>query len=116
MKELQWKLLKEVHYFFFLIFLKREKGKLLKNGNFFEIQFDQVYSGAGKDSVLFDSKTASNQIVSLDSATIPPVYYKIFSECSESLLYLRARNFCKWRKTCSCLLHYYYYIFFSFLL
>jgi FKBP-type peptidyl-prolyl cis-trans isomerase len=60
--------------------ISNEKGKLLKNGNFFEIQFDQVYSGAGKDSVLFDSKTASNQIVSLDSATIPPVYYKIFSE------------------------------------
>jgi len=60
--------------------ISNEKGKLLKNGNFFEIQFDQVYSGAGKDSVLFDSKTVSNQIVSLDSNTIPPVYYKIFSE------------------------------------
>jgi len=60
--------------------ISNEKGKLLKNGNFFEIQFDQVYSGAGKDSVLFDSKTVSNQIVSLDSNTIPPAYYKIFSE------------------------------------
>lgn len=57
-----------------------EKGKLLKNGNFFEIQFDQIYSGGGKDSVLFDSRTVSNQIVTMDSAAIPPVYYKIFSE------------------------------------
>ena len=57
-----------------------EKGKLLKSGNFFEIQFDQVYSGQGKDSILFDSRTVSNQIVTMDSAAIPPVYFKIFSE------------------------------------
>ena len=57
-----------------------EKGKLLKAGNFFEIQFDQVYSGQGKDSTLFDSRTVSNQIVTMDSTAIPPVYFKIFSE------------------------------------
>ena len=56
------------------------KGKTLQNGNFFEIQFDQVYSGAGKDTTLFDSKTASNQIVTMDSTAIPPVYFKIFSQ------------------------------------
>ena len=56
------------------------KGKTIKAGNFFEIQFDQVYSGAGKDSVLFDSRTVSNQIVTMDSAQIPPVYFKIFAE------------------------------------
>lgn len=56
------------------------KGTTLKNGNFFEIQFDQVYSGAGKDTVLFDSRTVSNQIVTMDSAAIPPVYFKIFSQ------------------------------------
>ncbi|MCW3093684.1 MAG: peptidylprolyl isomerase FKBP-type [Ferruginibacter sp.] len=56
------------------------KGNTIKGGNFFEIQFDQVYSGAGKDTVLFDSKTFSNQIVSMDSAAIPPVYYKIFAQ------------------------------------
>ncbi len=56
------------------------KGKTLQMGNFFEIQFDQIYSGAGKDTVLFDSRTVSNQIVSMDSMAIPPVYYKIFSE------------------------------------
>ena len=56
------------------------KGQLLENGNFFEIQFDQVYQGAGKDTILFDSRTISNQIVSMDSVGIPPVYYKIFKE------------------------------------
>ncbi len=56
------------------------KGKTIQNGNFFEIQFDQVYSGAGKDSVLMDSRDISNQIVTMDSAGIPPVYYKIFSQ------------------------------------
>ncbi len=57
-----------------------EKGKKLLNGNFFEIQFDQVYSGAGKDTVLFDSRSNANQIVTMDSAAIPAVYYKIFSQ------------------------------------
>ncbi len=56
------------------------KGNTLQNGNFFEIQFDQVYSGAGKDTVLFDSRTSSTQIVTMDSAAIPPVYFKIFAQ------------------------------------
>jgi FKBP-type peptidyl-prolyl cis-trans isomerase len=56
------------------------KGSTIKAGNFFEIQFDRVYSGAGKDSVLMNSRDFANQIVTMDSAQIPPVYYKIFSE------------------------------------
>ena len=56
------------------------KGKTLQNGNFFEIQYDQVYSGAGKDSVLLEAGTVPNQIVPMDSAAIPPVYYKIFNQ------------------------------------
>lgn len=56
------------------------KGKTIKAGNFFEIQFDNVYSRAGKDSLMADSRTSSNQIVTMDSAQIPPVYFKIFSE------------------------------------
>ena len=54
------------------------KGNTLRSGNFFEIQFDQVYSGTGKDTILVDSRTVSNQIVTMDSAAIPPVYFKIF--------------------------------------
>jgi len=57
-----------------------EKGKKLLSGNFFEIQFDQIYSGGGKDTVLFDSRSMANQIVTMDSTAIPPVYFKIFSE------------------------------------
>jgi FKBP-type peptidyl-prolyl cis-trans isomerase FkpA len=56
------------------------KGKQLAKGSFFEIQFDQVYKGPNKDTVLFTSADYTNQIVSLDSAAIPPVYYKIFSQ------------------------------------
>lgn len=56
------------------------KGNTLKHGNFFEISYQQFYKGAGKDTLLFDSKTTSNQIVSLDSIQIPPQYFKIFSE------------------------------------
>lgn len=56
------------------------KGKKLVQGNFFEIQFDQVYKGPNKDTLLFSSKDFSNQIVPLDSAGIPPVYYKIFNQ------------------------------------
>jgi FKBP-type peptidyl-prolyl cis-trans isomerase FkpA len=55
-------------------------GKKLENGNFFEIQFEQTYKGAGKDTVLYDSKKFANQIASMDSASIPPAYYKIFSQ------------------------------------
>jgi len=57
-----------------------EKGKKLQNGNFFEIQVQNVYSGAGKDTVLYDSRTMANQIVPMDSTQIPPVYFKIFSQ------------------------------------
>jgi FKBP-type peptidyl-prolyl cis-trans isomerase len=57
-----------------------EKGKQIKNGNFFELQIDQEYKGSNKDTVLLSSKDFPNQIVTLDSTAIPPVYYKIFSQ------------------------------------
>ncbi|HMO61526.1 MAG TPA: FKBP-type peptidyl-prolyl cis-trans isomerase [Ferruginibacter sp.] len=57
-----------------------KKGTALKPGNFFEIQFSQVYKGPNKDTVLFSSTDFMNQIVALDSMSIPPVYYKIFSQ------------------------------------
>lgn len=56
------------------------KGKQIAKGNFFEIQFDQVYKGPNKDTVLFSSADYTNQIVALDSSSIPPIYYKIFSQ------------------------------------
>lgn len=56
------------------------KGDLIKAGNFFEIQFEQHYKGNNKDTLLFSSKDFSNQVVALDSNSIPPVYYKIFTQ------------------------------------
>jgi FKBP-type peptidyl-prolyl cis-trans isomerase len=56
------------------------KGKQIKAGQFFEIQFERSYKGNNKDTVLQNSKDASNQLVALDSAQIPPVYFKIFSQ------------------------------------
>jgi len=56
------------------------KGDVIKAGNFFEIQFEQRYKGNNKDTLLFSSKDFSNQVVALDSNSIPPVYYKIFSQ------------------------------------
>ena len=55
-------------------------GKKIAQGNFFEIAFDQTYKGPNKDTILFTSKDFSNQIVPLDSVSIPPVYYKIFNQ------------------------------------
>ena len=55
-------------------------GNTLQNGNFFEIQVEQIYKGQGLDTVLFDSRKLANQIISMDSAQMPPVYYKIFSQ------------------------------------
>lgn len=60
------------------------KGKVIQNGNFFEIQFEQTYEGAGltnkKDSSLGDSRKFGNNISTMDSASMPPAYYKIFSQ------------------------------------
>ncbi len=56
------------------------KGSVVKPGQFFEIQFDQTYKGNNKDTVLLNSRDYANQLVSLDSTAIPPVYYKIFSQ------------------------------------
>ncbi len=56
------------------------KGDVIKAGQFFEIQTEQRYKGPNKDTVLFNSKDIANQLYPLDSTTLPPVYYKIFSQ------------------------------------
>ena len=56
------------------------KGNKLVSGNFFEIQFEQTYKATGLDTVLYDSKKFANQIATMDSAGMPPAYYKIFSQ------------------------------------
>lgn len=55
-------------------------GKNIESGNFFEIQFTQTYKGTDKDTVLYDSRKFANQIAAMDSAQIPPTYFKIFKQ------------------------------------
>lgn len=55
-------------------------GKTLQNGNFFEIQVEQTYKDKGFDTVIYDSRTLANQIISMDSVQMPAAYYKIFSQ------------------------------------
>ncbi len=46
-------------------------------GCFIEIAFTQQY----KDSLLFSTAAAANQMVQMDVATVPPSVYKVFAEC-----------------------------------
>lgn len=55
------------------------KGKTIQKGNFFELQINTVYKGSNKDTILTPSDFP-NQVVPLDSASIPPIYYKIFAQ------------------------------------
>jgi FKBP-type peptidyl-prolyl cis-trans isomerase FkpA len=57
------------------------KGDKLKAGNFFEIQIGATtYKDNTKDTLLSDPAGISNQVVPMDSLSIPPDYFKIFSE------------------------------------
>ncbi len=56
------------------------KGSVIKDGYFFEFSFSQRYKGDNKDTVYQDSREFANQIIPLDSAGMPPVYYKIFKQ------------------------------------
>ncbi len=58
------------------------KGDLLKQGEFMEIQFTSVISGAGrKDSVLNSSRDQGGaQIMPFDSTNLPPAYLQIFKQ------------------------------------
>jgi FKBP-type peptidyl-prolyl cis-trans isomerase FkpA len=58
------------------------KGDLLKQGEFMEIQFTSMISGAGrKDSVLNSSRDQGGaQIMPFDSTNLPPAYFKIFKQ------------------------------------
>jgi FKBP-type peptidyl-prolyl cis-trans isomerase FkpA len=57
------------------------KGDKLKAGNFFEVQIGATkYKDNTKDTLLSDPAGMSNQVVPMDSLTIPPDYFKMFSE------------------------------------
>jgi FKBP-type peptidyl-prolyl cis-trans isomerase FkpA len=56
------------------------KSEVIKDGYFFEFSFSQRFKGANKDTVYQNSKDFANQIIPLDSAGMPPVYYKMFKQ------------------------------------
>ncbi len=58
------------------------KGNVIKEGEFFELAVGAIqYKNTNKDSVLSDPNIVPpNQIVPLDSASLPPDYYAIFKQ------------------------------------
>ncbi|HEX4959017.1 MAG TPA: FKBP-type peptidyl-prolyl cis-trans isomerase [Lacibacter sp.] len=58
------------------------KGETIKNGEFFEIQIGEtVYKTGKKDTLLSDpAMVPPNQVVPMDSATLPPDFYTIFKQ------------------------------------
>jgi FKBP-type peptidyl-prolyl cis-trans isomerase FkpA len=58
------------------------KGNVIKNGEFFEIQIGEtVYKNGKTDTLLSDpNMTPPNQVVPMDSATLPPDFYTIFKQ------------------------------------
>jgi FKBP-type peptidyl-prolyl cis-trans isomerase FkpA len=58
------------------------KGETLKMGEFLELHFTSILSGAGKkDSVLNSSRDqGAAQIMPFDSTQLPPAYFKIFKQ------------------------------------
>ena len=63
--------------------ISKTNGEKINAGNFFEISFEQFYRETGKDTLLYSSRESGIQIVTFDSATIPPIYYQIFSDIQE---------------------------------
>ncbi|MBS4064707.1 MAG: FKBP-type peptidyl-prolyl cis-trans isomerase [Chitinophagaceae bacterium] len=58
------------------------RGNVIKNGDFFEIQIGEtVYKTGKKDTLLSDpNMLPPNQVVPMDSATLPPDFYTIFKQ------------------------------------
>ncbi len=55
-------------------------GKTLVQGDFLQIDVQQMYKGKKKDTLLGDSRDLMPQLVSFDTATTPPAYVKILKE------------------------------------
>lgn len=62
------------------LIMSNGQGEVMKPGEYFEIEFQQLYNGNEKDTVLYDSRQHANQIAKLDSAAMPKDYYIIFSK------------------------------------
>jgi FKBP-type peptidyl-prolyl cis-trans isomerase FkpA len=59
-----------------------DKGDVIKNGEFFEIQIGQtIYKTGKKDTTLSDPNVVPpNQVVPMDSTSLPPDFYTIFKQ------------------------------------
>lgn len=61
--------------------ISKGDGKKIAAGKFFELQFGETrYKNSGKDTLLSDPSRTMTQVIPLDSASIPPDYYAIFSQ------------------------------------
>lgn len=61
--------------------ISKGDGKKIAAGKFFELQFGETrYQNSGKDTLLSDPSRTMTQVIPLDSASIPPDYYAIFSQ------------------------------------
>ncbi len=62
--------------------ISNSKTDVIKNGEFFEVQIGAtVYKTGKKDTVLSDpNMIPPNQVVPMDSTTLPPDYYAIFKQ------------------------------------
>ncbi len=57
-----------------------EKGKKVNPGEFMELEVTQYRNRGGKDSVLQDTRKSQPYFEALDSASMPPSYFKILSQ------------------------------------
>ncbi len=57
-----------------------EKGNKINRGEFMELEVTQFRSRGGKDSILQDTRKTQPYFEALDSASMPPAYFKILSQ------------------------------------
>jgi FKBP-type peptidyl-prolyl cis-trans isomerase FkpA len=56
-------------------------GPQIKTGEFMQIQLCQMYNNGKVDSIMNDTRTTSGPVIeTLDSASMPPAYFKILSQ------------------------------------
>ena len=63
------------------IFSDNKSGPTVKMGEFMQVQLCQIYNNGKKDSVMNDTRNTSGPVIeSMDTASIPPAYFKILSQ------------------------------------
>jgi len=63
------------------IISEKSSGPAIKIGEFMQVQICQLYNNGKTDSILNDTRNTSGPVIeSMDSASIPPAYFKILSQ------------------------------------